>query len=217
MDLVLQKATELGIASIQPVVTARSIVRLAHERRERRETHWQNVVIAACEQCGRNLVPPVAPSTGLPEFVALPARGGTRILLAPDGEATLRALAPRPPVTVLIGPEGGLAPEERDARRRARVHRGAIRPADPADGNGAARGARRAAGAVRRLLRARLLRRGRREERDDLRVAAAPGEVQRGVAPGVLRVRVDAAAGEEKLHRDRVPALHRVQELVRSW
>jgi len=114
MDLVLQKATELGITSIQPVVTARSIVRLARERRERRETHWQNVVIAACEQCGRNLIPPVAPSTGLPEFVALPARGGTRLLLAPDGEATLRSLAPRTPVTVLIGPEGGLAPEERE-------------------------------------------------------------------------------------------------------
>src|SRR5215510_10732343 len=104
MDLVLQKATELGVASIQPVVTARSIVRLARERRERRErreTHWQNVVIAACEQCGRNLIPPVAPSTGLPEFVALPARGGTRILLAPEGEATLRTLAPRAPMTVL--------------------------------------------------------------------------------------------------------------------
>jgi 16S rRNA (uracil1498-N3)-methyltransferase len=114
MDLVLQKATELGIASIHPVVTARSIVRLARERRERRETHWQNVVIAACEQCGRNVIPPVAPSTGLPEFVALPARGGTRILLAPEGEATLRALAPRAPVTVLIGPEGGLSPEERE-------------------------------------------------------------------------------------------------------
>ena len=63
MDLVLQKATELGVASIQPVVTARSIVRLARERQEKRETHWQNVVIAACEQCGRNRIPPVAPST----------------------------------------------------------------------------------------------------------------------------------------------------------
>jgi 16S rRNA (uracil1498-N3)-methyltransferase len=114
MDLVLQKATELGVASIQPIVTARSIVRLASERRERRETHWQNVVIAACEQCGRNLIPPVAPSTGLAEFVALPARGGTRILLAPDGQAGLRTLAPRAPLTVLIGPEGGLAPEERE-------------------------------------------------------------------------------------------------------
>jgi 16S rRNA (uracil1498-N3)-methyltransferase len=114
MDLVLQKATELGVASIQPVATARSIVRLARDRRERREAHWQNVVIAACEQCGRNLVPPVAPTTGLAEFVALPARGGTRILLAPDGAAQLRTLVPRAPVTVLIGPEGGLSPEERE-------------------------------------------------------------------------------------------------------
>jgi 16S rRNA (uracil1498-N3)-methyltransferase len=102
---------------IQPVVTARSIVRLSSERQERRETHWQNVVIAACEQCGRNVVPPVKPSLGFGEFfaglLAAPA-AGTRVLLAPDGEATVRSLAPQPPVTVLIGPEGGLAPEERE-------------------------------------------------------------------------------------------------------
>jgi 16S rRNA (uracil1498-N3)-methyltransferase len=115
MDLVLQKATELGVASLQPLVTARSIVRLSNERKGRRETHWQNVVIAACEQCGRNRIPAVAPSTGFEEFLAGPARGGTRILLVPDGEATIRTLAPRAPVTVLIGPEGGLAPEERAA------------------------------------------------------------------------------------------------------
>jgi 16S rRNA (uracil1498-N3)-methyltransferase len=112
MDLVLQKATELGVAAIQPVVTARSVVRLSSERRERRETHWQNVVIAACEQCGRNRVPPVAPSIAFGDyFSALPA-AGTRVLLAPDGEATLRSLAVKPPVAMLIGPEGGLAPEE---------------------------------------------------------------------------------------------------------
>jgi 16S rRNA (uracil1498-N3)-methyltransferase len=113
MDLVLQKATELGIAAIQPLVTARSIVRLSSERQGRRETHWQNVVIAACEQCGRNRIPAVAPSAAFGEFLARLPRDGTRVLLVPEGEATIRALAPRAPVTLLIGPEGGLAPEER--------------------------------------------------------------------------------------------------------
>ena len=113
MDLVLQKATELGVAAIQPIVTARSVVRLSSERQERREAHWQNVAIAACEQCGRNRVPRVAPSLGFGAFFAAPAEAGTRVLLAPDGGATVRSLAPRAPVTVLIGPEGGLATEER--------------------------------------------------------------------------------------------------------
>jgi 16S rRNA (uracil1498-N3)-methyltransferase len=113
MDLVLQKATELGVTAIQPIATARSVVRLSSERQERREAHWQNVVIAACEQCGRNRVPRVAPSLGFGAFFAAPAEAGTRVLLAPDGETTVRSLAPRAPVTVLIGPEGGLATEER--------------------------------------------------------------------------------------------------------
>jgi 16S rRNA (uracil1498-N3)-methyltransferase len=117
MDLVLQKATELGVAAIQPILTARSVVRLSSERQERREAHWQNVVIAACEQCGRNRVPRVAPSRSFEqyfgEFFAAPAAAATRVLLAPDGEASVRSLAPQAPVIVLIGPEGGLAPEER--------------------------------------------------------------------------------------------------------
>jgi 16S rRNA (uracil1498-N3)-methyltransferase len=114
MDLVLQKATELGVARIQPVVTTRSIVRLSQERQERRGTHWQNVVIAACEQCGRNVVPPVAPSMALRDYLAIPAAPGTRVLLSPLAEATLRTLPVNGPVTVFVGPEGGLTDDERD-------------------------------------------------------------------------------------------------------
>jgi 16S rRNA (uracil1498-N3)-methyltransferase len=114
MDLVLQKATELGVRSILPVSAARSIVRLSPERRERRETHWQNVVIAACEQCGRNRIPEVETTTSFPQFIADAPHGGTRILLSPDGAVGFRELPVAAPVCVLIGPEGGLTPEERD-------------------------------------------------------------------------------------------------------
>jgi 16S rRNA (uracil1498-N3)-methyltransferase len=113
MDLLLQKATELGVAAVHPVVTERSIVRLSGERLERREAHWQNVVIAACEQCGRNTVPRVAPARSFTDFLADPPAAGLKLLLAPDGAHRLRDLAPTGPVLLLIGPEGGLAPDER--------------------------------------------------------------------------------------------------------
>ncbi len=114
MDLVLQKATELGVEAILPVTTTRSIVRLSPERRERRETHWQNVVIAACEQCGRNRIPRVEATTSFPHFIANVTREGIRVLLSPDGTVAFRELSVAAPVCVLIGPEGGLAPDERE-------------------------------------------------------------------------------------------------------
>lgn len=115
MDFIVQKATELGITSIQPLVTRRSIVRLSAERRERRTTHWQNIAIAACEQCGRNRIPSVRPSLGFGEFLAHHERGCARILLSPEGSATIRALSlAGTSVILLVGPEGGLAPAERE-------------------------------------------------------------------------------------------------------
>lgn len=114
MDLVIQKATELGVAAIQPVLAARSIVRLSNERQERREQHWQNVAVAACEQCGRNTVPEVRPLIPLYEFLARP-RARLAILLSPASDASLRALAPASEIELLIGPEGGLSREEREA------------------------------------------------------------------------------------------------------
>jgi 16S rRNA (uracil1498-N3)-methyltransferase len=112
MDIVLQKATELGVAAIQPIAALRSIVRLPAERQQRRQVHWQNVAIAACEQCGRNIIPPVAPSIGLGEYLSTAPREGLRIMLNPMGEHRLAQIQRPASVNLLIGPEGGLTPDE---------------------------------------------------------------------------------------------------------
>jgi 16S rRNA (uracil1498-N3)-methyltransferase len=112
MDTTLQKSTELGVSRIVPIASERSVIRLSSDRADRRVAHWRNVVIAACEQCGRNRVPEV---TAITEFAAFLSRAGDglRLLLAPDSDRDLKQLEPPGSVTLLIGPEGGLAPEER--------------------------------------------------------------------------------------------------------
>ena len=121
MDYTIQKAVELGITAIQPLMAERCVVRLSGERAAKRVTHWQAVVAAACEQCGRNRVPEVRPLLSLRDWLdgAATSGEGIRWLLAPDGPAVLREL-PRPSamVTVLAGPEGGFtAIEAADAVR----------------------------------------------------------------------------------------------------
>ncbi len=114
MDLVLQKATELGVAAIVPVLTTRSVVRLSEERRERRQAHWHNILVAACEQCGRNTLPQLAAPVSLRDYFAAAPRAGTRMVLSLQGERHLKSLPIDAPMTVLIGPEGGLTADERE-------------------------------------------------------------------------------------------------------
>ncbi len=116
MDFTLQKAVELGVAEVHPLETRRSVVRLREERASRRVEHWQNLVIAACEQSGRNRIPSVQPIASLPNWLAALDRTdpAKRLLLSPTAETRLRNLPAPHRVLLLVGPEGGLAPDEQD-------------------------------------------------------------------------------------------------------
>ena len=111
MDHAVRKATELGAAAIQPLVTARSAPLPAGERGEKRLGHWRQIAIAACEQCGRNRVPDVLAPQALAEWLRAWRGGG--IVFAPEAAQGLAALpAPAAPIALLLGPEGGFAPDE---------------------------------------------------------------------------------------------------------
>lgn len=125
MDWIIQKSVEMGVSRIQPVTTTRSVIKLSSERAAKRLQHWQQIAIAACEQCGRNRVPDVLPPLSLPHWLgeiknhALSTH--TNLLLLPTAEKKLSELTPNPnnaACTLLIGPEGGFTPEE----ERAALH-----------------------------------------------------------------------------------------------
>jgi 16S rRNA (uracil1498-N3)-methyltransferase len=116
MDLVMQKATELGVQRIVPLITKRSVVRLDPGQAQKKLQHWRGILIASCEQCGRNRLPELAAPRDLPEFLGTEAAtGALRLLLSPAGALRIGAITPCGQITVLIGPEGGLAPEEAEA------------------------------------------------------------------------------------------------------
>ena len=121
MDYTLQKAVELGVATIQPLFTERSGVALTGERLARKVQHWQGIVIGACEQCGRNRLPELRePLTLLDGLTRLTKEPGPGLLLDPLAESGLRGLTPPAgPITLLIGSEGGLSPEELAKAREA--------------------------------------------------------------------------------------------------
>jgi 16S rRNA (uracil1498-N3)-methyltransferase len=113
MDWVVQKATELGVTAIVPVLTERTMVKLDNKQSERKLAHWQGIAVAACEQSGRDTIPRIVAPLTLDEFLRDIDSQSTRLLLSPTGTQRVNDLkAPERKVIVLIGPEGGLSESE---------------------------------------------------------------------------------------------------------
>ncbi len=112
MDFVLQKATELGVTEITPLWTERTEVKLKGERLQKKQAHWQQIVISACEQCQRNQLPRLRAAMEFHEFLAAGIPAGLGLILHHRSEQTLRQLPAPGAVTLLIGPEGGLSDVE---------------------------------------------------------------------------------------------------------
>lgn len=112
MDLVVQKAVELGVNEITPLWSRRSQVQLSGSRLEKRQSHWRGIVQAACEQSGRVHLPRFNQALALADWLATAAGETPGIILDPGAEVTLHEIKPLSHVQVLIGPEGGLEQEE---------------------------------------------------------------------------------------------------------
>ena len=126
MDYVIQKAVELGVAAIAPVTMTRSVTRLDAARASKRAEHWRSVIVASCEQCGRNRLPLLHPlrdfdaALGSPDDPGATTGAVLSLVLSPGEGKSLRAFErPSGAIRLLIGPEGGLAPEELAAAQRA--------------------------------------------------------------------------------------------------
>lgn len=120
MDGIVEKATELGAFAIQPLMSERSVLRLAGERAEKKVGHWQGVAVAACEQSGRTRVPKIAPVLSLNAWLQAlgeDAADERRWLLSPTAAQPLAAQRDAARTLILSGPEGGLSAAEEDAAR----------------------------------------------------------------------------------------------------
>jgi 16S rRNA (uracil1498-N3)-methyltransferase len=129
MDLVVRKAVELGAAAIVPVLAVRS-QRMPPERATKRVAHWQQIAVAACEQCGRNRIPTVAGMRPLEEWLDnWTGTDGVAVMLSTEAKVPLAAtLRNPPPRAVLIGPEGGFTAGELEHAGRRGVHRAHFGP-----------------------------------------------------------------------------------------
>lgn len=121
MDWVVQKATELGVTAISPLLSERTEVRLKGEREARKLRHWQQVATSACEQCGRNRLPAIHPLQALNAFLDS-VEADARLLLDPQADSTAPAITAPASIALLVGPEGGFSEAEIAAARAAGFH-----------------------------------------------------------------------------------------------
>jgi 16S rRNA (uracil1498-N3)-methyltransferase len=139
MDFIVQKATELGVARIVPVLSQRSVVRLDESQAASKQAHWHAVAVSACEQCGRNRLPSVEPPQPLLRYLGSLAPADTdrmlRLVLEPErarrtqpGERSVVSGARASAAQIAIGPEGGFAPDELDAFDLSAFSRMALGP-----------------------------------------------------------------------------------------
>ena len=121
MDFTLQKSVELSVRAIQPIISDRCVVRLSGERAEKRVQRWQDIVIAACEQSGRSIVPTVLPIVSFSDYLRqMPPE--LHLMMSLRRATTLRDIAPAPQsLRLMIGPEGGWTPAEEQAALAAGV------------------------------------------------------------------------------------------------
>jgi len=113
MDYTLQKAVELGVSNIVPLISSRTVVKLDAERWAKKIEHWQGVIISACEQSGRTRVPQLSAPQNLDDWLRSSANNNLKLVLAPGASKQLRQLDPASrAITLLIGPEGGLSEAE---------------------------------------------------------------------------------------------------------
>lgn len=122
MDYTLQKAVELGVRRIAPVVSERTVVNLSGDRLQKRQAHWTGVIRHACEQCGRNTLPELMPLVSFSDFVATSATG-LCLLLYHRSDTGLRQLQCQDAaITLLVGPEGGWSESELELAQRHQFH-----------------------------------------------------------------------------------------------
>jgi 16S rRNA (uracil1498-N3)-methyltransferase len=119
MDVVVQKATELGVKRIVPILAERTVVRLNDAQAANRLRHWRAIAVAACEQCGRNQLPEIAPPMTLQGFLVSGYPEGLRLVLSPSGGVRAQDLPASAAATLLIGPEGGLSDAEQATAQAA--------------------------------------------------------------------------------------------------